>query len=142
MPDILHRVGIDAEPHSVYGALTTIEGLRSWWQSCATGNPAKGGVINFGFCDMSVLAGEPDKFVHWRCVRGPDEWIDTEVTFQLYWKDSQTFVLFKHKNWKKPVEFMHQCSTKWAAFLFSLRDAVEHGTGRPEPNDFKIYVGD
>jgi uncharacterized protein YndB with AHSA1/START domain len=142
MPDILHRVGIDAKPDKVFAALTTIEGLRGWWQSKATGIPSKGGVINFGFCDMQVVAADPDRLVHWRCTRGPEEWLNTEVTFRLEWKEGETFVLFKHANWKEPVEFMHHCSTKWATFLLSLRDSVEGRAGHPEPNDVKIHVND
>jgi uncharacterized protein YndB with AHSA1/START domain len=142
MPDILHQVGVNATPEKVFAALAAIDGLRGWWQSDAEGNPAAGGLINFGFCDMEVISIEPDKLVHWRCTRGPDEWIDTEVTFRLDWKDAQTFVLFKHAGWKEPVEFMYHCSTKWATFLLSLRDWVERGKGTPEPDDLKIYVGD
>jgi hypothetical protein len=26
-----------------------------------------------------------------------------------------TTVLFKYEGWQEPVEFMHHCSTKWAA---------------------------
>jgi uncharacterized protein YndB with AHSA1/START domain len=142
MVDILHRVGIDARPDKVFAALTTIEGLRGWWVSTATGNAAKGGIIDFGFCDMQVISAEPDRLVHWRCTRGPNEWLNTEVTFQLDWKDNQTFVLFKHANWKEPVEFMHHCSTKWATFLLSLRESVESSGGRPVPHDAKIHVND
>ena len=142
MPDILHRIGINAKPEKVFAALTTIEGLRSWWISTTAGNAARGGLINFGFCDMQVIAAEPNKLVDWRCTRGPDEWVDTEVTFKLEWKDDQTFVLFKHAKWKEPVEFMHHCSTKWATFLLSLRDFIEEAGGHPVPNDIKIHVGD
>jgi hypothetical protein len=38
MSDILHRVDIDAKPEQVFKALTTIEGLRGWWFSTATGS--------------------------------------------------------------------------------------------------------
>jgi hypothetical protein len=91
---------------------------------------------------MKVLESQPEKGVKWRCVEGPEDWIDTEVSFTLKHKDDQTFVLFKHADWKQPVEFMHHCSTKWATFLLSLRDWVERGEGRPAPNDVKIHVGD
>ena len=142
MPDILHRVGINAKPDKVFAALTTIPGLSSWWISDTTGHATQGGEIDFGFCEMRVLDAEPGKLVHWRCTRGPDEWLNTDVTFRLEWKDGQTFVLFKHANWKDPVEFMHHCSTKWATFLLSLRDWVEKGKGAPDPRDVKIHVGD
>lgn len=140
MVDILHRVGIDATPDKVFQALATLEGVRGWWFSTATGSAAKGGFFTFGPNEMQVIAAEPDRLVHWRCTRGPDEWLDTEVTFRLDWKEGQTFVVFKHANWKEPVEFMHHCSTKWATILLSLRDLVEKSEGHPIPRDLEIAV--
>ncbi len=142
MVDILHRVGINTTPEKVFEALTTIDGLRHWWVVETSGDTAVGAIIDFGFCEMKVLRAEPGKIVHWKCVEGPEEWIGTEITFQLVWKEDQTFVLFKHANWKEPVEFMHHCSTKWAAFLLSLRDWLERSEGRPHPYDIKIHIGD
>jgi uncharacterized protein YndB with AHSA1/START domain len=142
MVDILHRVGIDAEPQTVFTALATLEGVRSWWISTATGRADKGGTIDFGFCTMLVIDAEPGKRVRWRCTGGPSEWVGTEVTFDLQHKMDQTFVLFSHSGWKEPVEFMHHCSTKWASFLFSLVERIERGSGRPAPYDFKIHVDD
>jgi len=142
MPDILHRVGIGVRPERVYAALTTINGLRHWWVVETTGDARAGGVIDFGFCDMQVIKAVSNKLVRWRCTHGPDEWIGTEVIFRLAWKKNQTFVLFTHANWKKPVEFMHHCSTKWATFLLSLRDWLERAEGRPAPYDVKIHIGD
>jgi uncharacterized protein YndB with AHSA1/START domain len=142
MPDILHRVGANVRPARVFAALTTLDGLRGWWVSETTGNAGAGGTIDFGFCKMRVVELVPDRLVHWRCIEGPPEWIDTEVTFTLEWKEGQTFVLFKHAGWREPVEFMHHCSTKWGTFLLSLRDLLERADGHPAPHDVKIHVGD
>lgn len=142
MADILHRVGIAVRPERVYAALTTIDGLRRWWIHETSGDPEAGGTIDFGFCDMQVLRAVPGELVHWRCVRGPEEWVGTEVIFRLVWKEGQTFVVFTHANWREPVEFMHHCSTKWATFLLSLKDWLERAEGRPTPQDVKIHVGD
>lgn len=142
MPDILHRVGIGAPPARVYDALTAVDGLRGWWTSETKGNPASGGTIDFGFCKMQVVETVPEKLVRWRCISGPEEWVGTEVSFALSWRDDQTFLLFKHAGWREPVEFMHHCSTKWATFLLSLRDLLESSKGRPAPRDVKIHVGD
>ena len=138
---IRHRVGIAAKPERVLEDLATIDGLRRWWVSTTTGDPKKGGTIDFGFCDMQVIEANA-KIVHWLCTRGPADWLGTEVIFKLEWKQEQTFVLFEHAKWKEPVEFMHHCSTKWATFLLSMRDAIETGTGKPSPNDLEIHVGD
>lgn len=142
MPDILHRVGINASADRVYLALASILGLRQWWTHSASGSTEVGDVIDFGFCKMKVVDSKPRRIVRWKCVAGPKEWIGTQVSFELKRKQNQTFILFKHAKWKKPVEFMHHCSTKWATFLLSLRDWVEQGQGRPAPQDVKIHVGD
>jgi uncharacterized protein YndB with AHSA1/START domain len=146
MPDIIHRVGIRSTPEKVFTAISTIEGLSHWWTTNTWGDSGLGGVICFRFegggMDMKVTALKPKKIVKWICVDGPKEWIDTELTFQLKPKDDQVFVLFTHAGWKKSVEFMYHCSTKWAVFLLSLRDWLERGEGRPTPYDVKIHFGD
>jgi uncharacterized protein YndB with AHSA1/START domain len=142
MPDILHRVGIKTKPAKVFGALSTIRGLSHWWVADTSGDASLHGVIDFGFCEMKVVASRANRLVKWKCVQGPKEWIGTEVSFELKPKGNQTFVVFKHAKWKKPVEFMHHCSTKWATFLLSLKDWLERAEGRPAPYDVKIHVGD
>jgi uncharacterized protein YndB with AHSA1/START domain len=46
MPDILHRVGIDATPEKVFEVLSTFDGLRHWWIRETTGDSKPGGVID------------------------------------------------------------------------------------------------
>lgn len=148
MPDIIHRVGIKSTPARVYKALSTIEGLSRWWTKDTRGDPVPGGTIVFRFSeasgeeiggfDMKVLELVPKRSVRWRVAAGPDEWINTEIQFSLSKAGDYTVVLFAHRNWRKEVEFMAHCSTKWATFLLSLRDAIESGKGRPSPNDLKI----
>lgn len=142
MPDILHRVGIKSARKKVFEALSTTDGLSHWWVVDTKGNAKQGGIIHFGFADMKVVESKRNKVVKWKCVKGPKEWVGTDLTFELKPKGGQTFVLFSHANWKKPVEFMRDCSTKWATFLLSLKDWLEREEGRPIPYDIKIGVGD
>jgi uncharacterized protein YndB with AHSA1/START domain len=144
MVDILHRVGATASPDAVYAALTTIDGLAGWWTEDTKGD---GDVIRFRFegaptdpagFDMAVLETKPGELVRWEVVDGPEEWIGTEIRFELKQEDGWTIILFSHEGWKEPVEFMHHCSTKWATFLMSLKQFVETGTGEPAPNDVKV----
>jgi uncharacterized protein YndB with AHSA1/START domain len=139
MVDILHRVGVQAPADQVYAALTAPERLADWWTTDTRGT---GDVLEFRFTsggfDMLVVDLEPDKRVHWEVIGGPDEWIGTQITFDLDRADDFTIVLFKHEGWKEPVEFMHHCSTKWATYLMSLKQLVETGTGAPNPRDVKI----
>jgi uncharacterized protein YndB with AHSA1/START domain len=139
MVDILHRVGIAAQPDKIYTALTTIEGIRGWWSSEAHGSGSEGEAFEFRSNHLDVVEAKPH-VVRWNYSGPAAEWVGTEITFRLEWRDIQTIVLFSHKGWTEPVEFMHHCSTKWATFLLSLRDYVEQGEGRPEPRDTKIAV--
>jgi hypothetical protein len=70
-----------------------------------------------GAMDMEVRALNTDKNVHWRCKAGPEEWIGTDVTFDITQDGDYTIVLFGHKNWREAVEFTAHCSMKWATFL-------------------------
>jgi uncharacterized protein YndB with AHSA1/START domain len=145
MPDILHGVGIKSTLKKVFEAISTIEGISHWWVVDTSGNDKVGGNIRFrcegGSFDFKVVQLKPNKLVKWKCLKGPKEWIGTEMTFELKLEAGQVFVLFTHGGWKKPTEFMHHCSTKWAVFLLSLRDWVERGEGHPSPYDVKIGVG-
>jgi hypothetical protein len=142
--DILHRIGIGAPADKVFDTLTTLSGNRVWWDSTATGDAGKGGILTFFKShDMKVVEAIPGELVKWKVVRGSPEWMDTEITFQLVRKQDQTFVLFKHAGWREPVEFMHHCSTRWGIFLAcSLKPLLETGTGRPAPHDVKVFVGE
>jgi uncharacterized protein YndB with AHSA1/START domain len=141
MPDILHRVGIAAPIAKVYSTLTTLEGHQGWWDANATGDAKEGGELTFFRHVFQVVETRPNELVKWRCVSGSEEWVDTTIEFKLAARDEQTFVLFTHAGWKRPVEFMHHCSTKWATFLLSLKELCEQGKGRPAPRDVQVYVG-
>ena len=145
MYDILHRVGIHASPRTVHDALTTLDGLSSWWTDDTRGGIEIGGVIKFtfgdrGFFDMKVLELEPAKRVVWEVADGPKEWIGTKVIWDLSPEGEGTTIRFKHQGWREQVDFMHHCSTKWASFLFSLKAQLENGKGTPFPNDFLISI--
>jgi hypothetical protein len=72
-------------------------------------------------------------------IGGPDEWIGTRISFDLRQEDDHVIVLFRHQDWKEPVEFMHHCSTKWATYLMlSLKPLLESGKGTPNPDDVKL----
>jgi uncharacterized protein YndB with AHSA1/START domain len=137
MPDILHRVGIAAEPMRVFEALITVEGIRHWWAEDTHGDAAEGGAFQFRRNRLDVVHADPS-LVTWHYSGPAEEWVCTEITFRLEWRDGQTIVLFKQAGWREPVEFMHHCSTKWAVFLLSLKSLLETGKGAPAPNDIKL----
>ena len=143
MRDILHRVGIMASADKVFAALSEQVGLAAWWTKDLTVSPALGAINHFrfgskGFNAMKVVELSPGKRVKWVCVDGAQEWIGTEVTFDLKQENGSTVVLFAQRGWKEQVEFMHYCSTKWGTYLVGLKSLCETGKGTPYPDDVDI----
>jgi uncharacterized protein YndB with AHSA1/START domain len=148
MVDIIHRIGIKAPLTRVYDAVSTVAGIAGWWTKETTGDSKLGGPVEVTFrseagkevgrMGFEMFELEPNKEVRWRIKSGPEEWIGTDVTFTLTQDGDTTLIIFGHRNWREPIEFMAHCSMKWATFLLSLRQFVETGTGKPAPGDLKI----
>ncbi len=148
MVDIIHRVGIKAPVAQVYAALSTVSGIAGWWTREASGQSKLGGAVTvlfrspageeLGQMSFELSQLEPNQRVTWRFASGPPEWLGTRVTFDLSQKGEQTLILFGHRDWREPVDFMAHCSMKWATFLLSLKQLVETGRGLPAPDDLKI----
>jgi uncharacterized protein YndB with AHSA1/START domain len=139
MPNILHRLTIDAPPERVHHLAATREGIQQWW----TGHPVAGddkigGQLSVYFRDpgesaepaaiFEVVERSPERIV-WRCVDGPHDWIDTCITFVPKARpDGGTTLMFSHEDWQQETEFMNGCSTNWASYLMSLKSGAEdHG---------------
>jgi uncharacterized protein YndB with AHSA1/START domain len=108
MADILHRIGIEhSSPQQVCDALTTLDGLSGWWTEKTSGKTDLGGVIEFRFgpggFDMKVAELDPGRLVRWDVIDGPQEWIGTNVRWDLRQDGDYTIVLFKHEGWREPV---------------------------------------
>ncbi|MDF3818424.1 SRPBCC domain-containing protein [Leptospira sp. 96542] len=148
MVSIVHRIGIKSPIAEVYKAVSTAEGVSKWWTESTksltpSGDALKvdfytlGGVL-IGGMEFNLASQIPNQQVDWKFSAGPDEWIGTTVSFQLYEEDGMTLVKFGHNDWKETSEFMGHCSMKWAVFLWSLREYLEQGKGKPSPHDLKI----
>ncbi len=144
MAEIRHRVGIDATPAKVYEALATTDGIAKWWARDLDGDSSEGGTLNFYFgrpqpsLVMAVDAAVPDERVRWRCVQGPEDWVGTQVSFEIKASSEETVLLFAHEAWREPDEFMSHCSTKWGYFLIGLKSLLEGGVGTPHPQDLGL----
>lgn len=142
MVDIVHRVGIKASREAVFAALTTLEGIAGWWTRDLSGDAGQGGAVEVRFgpgtIGLRVRETRAPEWVLWDMVDQPAEWVGTQVTWELRTAGDYTIVLFGHRGWREPVEFMYHCSTKWAIFLMSLKQLVETGEGKPAPDDVQI----
>jgi len=105
MPNILHRISIDAPAEKVHELVATREGIEQWWTGHrVAGDDNLGGEIAVYFhhpadapaASFAVFERSPAQVV-WRCVRGPQDWIDTRISFALTTRDDGgATLLFSH----------------------------------------------
>jgi uncharacterized protein YndB with AHSA1/START domain len=140
MSEILHRISIVAPPSEVHDLIASAEGIETWWTGRAlSGDTAVGGRFELYFSRgetpsavMEVVSDTPEEIV-WRCVGGPDEWLETRVTFTFRPSSEGTTLLFEHSGWREPTEFMGGCTTNWGAYLTSLKSGAEGDGFRAYP---------
>lgn len=135
MAAIRHNVVIKATPARIYEALTTQEGLASWWAKQTSAMPEVGYVNIFSFGtfrnEMKVTILDINKKVEWQCIKSIEEWIDTNVSFELEAHAEKTLLRFSHFGWRAVTDTFAGCTYDWGRFMTSLKLYCETGTGTP-----------
>ena len=137
MQDIFKVLEIDAPQEKVFEALSTVEGIRSWWTTDARAEQTVGNIVQFGLnnhtlvMQMKVLElTAPTKLV-WECLDQPEDWRGSKITFTLAPEDTATTLTFSQTNWKTEGDSAPY-ATQWEGYLNSLRAHLETGTGTPQ----------
>ena len=135
MPEIRHNVIIKTTPEKVYEAITTQEGLANWWAKQTIAKPEVGFVNLFTFGtfrnEMKVIILNPNKKVEWKCINSIEEWIDTNISFDLEEKEGHTLLRFTQSGWRAVTDTFAGCNYDWGRFMTSLKLFCETGTGTP-----------
>ncbi len=140
MHDIVHQLTIHAAPAQVFAAVSTPEGLASWWTDDVSGGADEGESFTVGFGEhraamtFRIDALEPPSLAHLTCTDGPEEWPGTQVAFRLADHDGDTVVRFWHGGWEYEDGALPSCSFQWAMELDRLRRFCETGQGSPSPS--------
>jgi len=151
MADIVHLVRINASPEAVYEALTTSQGVASWWTREARVDARVGGVGELAFyggkavTKLMVVALELEAAVVWRVTSAPAApggWEGTTISFRLRRDGGDTVVGFAHEGFAEAGEGRSICSTGWAYYLLSLKRHLEIGAGmpHPDPSDYHPFT--
>ncbi len=140
---IRHRIEVEATPSALYSAISTQEGLSSWWTPMTEASPEVGTVARFRFGDgkhgpdMRIDELVEDQRVVWRCVDGP--WKDMAFHFNVSSHERGAVLHFVHEGWPDNGDFYMHCNAKWGFFLaVILKNYLEKGTGAPHPQDPSI----
>lgn len=127
---------VEANAEDLYTALTTADGLASFWTPQVT---ADGQELRFGFeaapVDLEIRVAEttPGERVVWAS-RGPwPYWAGTEITWRLRPGEAGCQVLLSHTGWADdyPDEELGAVTYTWATVLQALKGYAE--TGRAQP---------
>lgn len=137
--DYAHRLAFRSPRERVYAAITTLDGLRGWWTTRASGDASLGGEIRFEFPGatdhivMRVDLLEPATTVRWTALEHSDfpDWTGTTVRFDLAPRVGGCELGFMHVGLIESMPCWAVCQPGWDRFLASLVSYVDSGIGRP-----------
>lgn len=138
--DYSRQLTIQAPPDRVFDAIATLDGLRGWWTSRASGSDSPGGEIRLAFegldehIDLRVVASRRPAEVEWRIIEHTalEEWNGTTIRFLISARGpTACTVAFRHVGLSPRLSCYEDCELGWEHFLGSLADLAERGRGRP-----------
>jgi len=123
-------VSVNAPADRITDALSTSEGLASFWTTDSHAEPHTGSVARFGFGgpELQMRIDRLDDFP-----MPPGHWAETTVTWDLTQSGDGAEVLLQHGNWPAPIEQAELAATAytWALILTALKGYAETGTPQP-----------
>lgn len=134
METIFHLFDVKKENRQkLLNALSTREGLSSWWTTHTEQPQENMWRFHFGndYHKDFEVEDQSDNHFKWKCEEGAPDWIDTLITFDLEEKNDKIVVKFRHSGWKEQNDNFGLCSFHWALYMKSLQELVEKGTGNP-----------
>ena len=142
MAEIIHALAINSNKEKIYEALTTKNGLSSWWTNDVKVEAKVGSTSEFGFYGhkaihyMKILDLKPSSEIKWSCEKSPiEEWNQTEIAFHIKDYDPKNPFIpnlqFVQSGFKSTDKNYGAINFNWAKFLTSLKDYVETGKGTP-----------
>jgi hypothetical protein len=135
---------VDHSPEAVFKAVTNV---RGWWTGDIDGDAdAPGAEFTYRYQDLHysrqrVTELVPDRKVVWRVtearltfVNDPDEWVGTDIAFEIVPQGARTEVRFAHRGLRSDFECFDTCSSAWGFFIDgSLRRWITTGEGPATP---------
>jgi len=120
---------IAASAADIFEALTNQDLLSRWFAPQVIAVPVEGTVAAFAFefdlnFKMELVQLKKDKMVHWKCVDGYKEWLDSEVVFSFEKEKDVTLLKFEHRNLTNE-EKRNKTVNSWHEYLQNLKRVCE-----------------
>ncbi|MGH2556832.1 MAG: SRPBCC family protein [Actinomycetota bacterium] len=132
------RYDVNADKEKVREALTTLEGIGSWWSSKVSGRPeASGGRFEVSFPDVPApfeFTARPDgDTVAWEVGSNPEWWRGTTIRWSL--EDNPegpgTRIHFRHEGFEPEHPIIEVITPAWAHIIDRLKGYAETGERQP-----------
>lgn len=135
---------VDKTPEEVFNAINNV---RGWWSGEIEGDTDKPGaefiyrVPGIHYSNQKITAFIPGKKIIWHVsdaelsfVNDKDEWIGSDIIFEIAEKDGKTEVHFLHKGLVPAFECYNDCSNAWSTLVQrNLRNLIITGKDQPSP---------
>lgn len=138
--DIVLAVEVDAEAGAIYRAVTTEDGLTSFWTPTVSATAELGAELRFGFAAapvdlrMVVTTLEPDRAVGWSCGGPWPGWEGTQVRWEMQPAEAGgRLVLLRHTGWADETAdvVIGSVALTWARVLVALEQYLRTGVKAP-----------
>src|SRR5262245_33092713 len=143
MAPIYHQVSIDAPLAKVYDAISTADGIGTWWYKQTPNQTDRGLVLEHdpgpehGVVKLRVVELVPDQRVEWECISTHPKsspasvWTGTHFIFELTARKdgvaSSTTLDFRQTGYDERSEFFRSNDAAWGKVLQNLKRVVESG---------------
>lgn len=132
------QIEVDAAPEQVTEAITTREGVASWWSTGVSGEPGTaGGRFEVSFPDVpqpfELDVDRDEGEMAWRVGGFPPWWADTTIrwTVQPGADGEGTLLGFRHDGFDQESDIVPIITPAWADILARLRRYAEAGASDP-----------
>lgn len=136
MFSIHHDIIIKSTPEEIFNAVTTAEGLDSWWTKQSSGQPKMGEDYRFFFTKgydwyAKVLMVTPNKQIMFKMIDADEDWMDTLLTFTIIKKENSCVLRFDHTEWRSINDHFRRTSYCWAIYMRGIKKYLEEGLITP-----------
>lgn len=144
--DFTVSILVDQSPEVVFAAVTNV---RGWWSEEIAGDTDRlGAEFTFHYKELHRSTHKITEFIpgrkivwhttesHINFVEDTNEWIDTDVVFEISRQGDQTELRFTHIGLIPTIQCYGDCSGAWGYYIGdSLRSLIATGKGKPEPKE-------
>ena len=132
MATIYHTMRVKASPQTLLQAMTTDEGITSWFTPTIDGSITNGNTATATFSNGIVIKFEVQQDgnssrVHWKLVDGPGSAKNASATFDLQdLGNGESRVNFEYSGLLETDKALTTCNTLWGMLMGRLKTYAEH----------------